>query len=186
MGDLIKLVRTYRLTAGLNERNRLTESIFRIIEPDLNRFVRHHVKNEAVWDDVLQEVLKSINNSLKNFKNDTVEEFRSWFYTIARRRMKDQYRKEYSDRLLPMPQDEIRELIEASEQVQPISAGDRHDLDYAMKLLMTAKPECYDYLWQRFVFQSKVTEIAEERDLTPAAAGMKISRCLETAKALVA
>jgi RNA polymerase sigma factor (sigma-70 family) len=186
MDDLIKLVRTYRLTEGLNERNRLAESIFRIIEPDLSRFVRHHVKNEAAQPDVLQEVLKSVNNSLKNFKNDTVEEFRSWFYTIARRRMKDQFRKEYSDRLVPMEEDEIRELIEASAQAEPISAGDRHDLDYAMKLLINAKPECYDYLMQRFIFQSKVTEIAEERELTPAAAGMKISRCLETVKALVA
>jgi hypothetical protein len=39
MDDLIKLVKTYRLTAGLAERIRLAEDIFRLIEPDLRVFV---------------------------------------------------------------------------------------------------------------------------------------------------
>ena len=39
MDDLIKLVRTYRLAAGLAERIRLAEEIFRLIEPDLRFFV---------------------------------------------------------------------------------------------------------------------------------------------------
>jgi hypothetical protein len=39
MEQVIKLVRTYRLTAGLAERLRLAEEIFRLIEPDLRFFV---------------------------------------------------------------------------------------------------------------------------------------------------
>jgi hypothetical protein len=39
MEQVIKLVRTYRLTAGLAERLRLAEKIFRLIEPDLRFFV---------------------------------------------------------------------------------------------------------------------------------------------------
>jgi hypothetical protein len=39
MDDLIKLIRTYRLTPGLAERLRLVEEIFRQIEPDLRVFV---------------------------------------------------------------------------------------------------------------------------------------------------
>ena len=55
MDDLIKLVRTYRLTAGLAERLRLADSIFRIIEPDLRLFVFSSVTHDAAQD-ALQEI----------------------------------------------------------------------------------------------------------------------------------
>ena len=172
MDDLIKLVKTYRLTAGLAERQRLAESIFRQIEPDLHAFVFHHVSNDTA--------------SLQNFRGDTVQAFRSWFYTIARRRMSDQFRKEYNDRLQPMPQDELRELVEASEQTAPLTAADRHDLEYAMKLLDSSKPECRDYLWNHYVIGLAYAEIAEEQNLNYDNVRMKIGRCLDEAKSLVA
>jgi len=50
MDDLIKLVRTYRLTAGLVERIRLAEEIFRRIEPDLRVFVFSSISNDAAKD----------------------------------------------------------------------------------------------------------------------------------------
>jgi hypothetical protein len=59
MSDLIKLVRTYRLTAGLTDRLRLAEDIFRRIEPDLRLFVFHSVSQDAAQD-ALQEILKAI------------------------------------------------------------------------------------------------------------------------------
>ena len=74
MDDLIKLVRTYRLTAGLAERIRLAEEIFRCIEPDLRVFVFSSVSHDAAKD-ALQEVLKAVAVSLKQFKGDTVKEF---------------------------------------------------------------------------------------------------------------
>jgi RNA polymerase sigma factor (sigma-70 family) len=186
MDDLIKLVKTYRLTAGLAERLRLAEAIFRQIGPDLRAFVFNHVSNEAAKDDALQEVLKAVAASLQNFRGDTVQAFRSWFYTIARRRMSDQFRKEYADRLQPMPQDELRELVEASEQTAPMTAADRHDLEYAMKLLDSSKPECRDYLWNHYVIGLAYPEIAEEQNLNYDNARMKIGRCLDEAKSLVA
>src|SRR6202050_3878941 len=66
MSDLIKLVRTYRLTAGLAERLRLAEEIFRVIEPDLRVFVFSSVSPDAAKD-ALQEVLKAVATSLKQF-----------------------------------------------------------------------------------------------------------------------
>jgi len=75
MDDLIKLVRTYRLTAGLAERLRLAEAIFRLIEPDLRFFVFNAIQPPAA-EDVLQEILKSTAASLKNFRGDTVPAFR--------------------------------------------------------------------------------------------------------------
>jgi hypothetical protein len=64
MDEPINLVHTYRLTAGLVERIRLAEEIFRLIEPDLRVFVFSSVSNDAVKD-ALQEVLKAVATSLK-------------------------------------------------------------------------------------------------------------------------
>jgi RNA polymerase sigma factor (sigma-70 family) len=185
MDDLIKLVRTYRLTAGLAERLRLAEAIFRLIEPDLRLFVFNAIQPPAA-EDVLQEILKSVAASLKDFRGDTVPAFRSWFYTIARNRLNDHFRKKASDRLQPMPQDELLDLLDASEQAEPLTAADRHDLEYALKLLDGSKPECRGYLWNHYVIGFDYGEIAEEQNLNYDNVRMKIGRCLETAKSLVA
>ena len=71
MDDLIKLVKTYRVTAGLAERIRLAEEIFRLIGPDLHLFVFSTVPHHTAQD-VFQEVLKAVAVSLKNFQGDTV------------------------------------------------------------------------------------------------------------------
>jgi RNA polymerase sigma factor (sigma-70 family) len=115
MEQVIKLVKTYRVSAGLAERLRLAEEIFRLIEPDLRFFVFSAIQPPAAQD-VLQEVLKSITTSLKKFEGDTDKEFWAWCYRIARNRLNDHFRKKASDRLQPMPQDELWQLVEASAQ----------------------------------------------------------------------
>ena len=50
MGDLIKLVKTYRVSAGLAERLRLAEEIFRLIEPDLRFFIFSAIQPPAAQD----------------------------------------------------------------------------------------------------------------------------------------
>jgi len=183
--DLIKLVRTYRVTAGLAERLRLAEEIFRLIEPDLRLFVLSSIRLPAA-EDVFQEVLKAVATSLPKFIGDTPAQFWAWCYRIARHKSGDHYRKQETDRMQPMPPGEIQELVDASAQVAPLSAADKHDLEYALNLLASSKPECRDYLWNHFVLGLDYAEIAEEQNLTYDAARMKIGRCLDEAKSLVA
>ena len=185
MDQVIKLVKTYRLTAGLAERLRLAEEIFRLIEPDLRFFVFSAISAPAAQD-VLQEVLQSITTSMKKFAGGSTEEFWAWCYRIARNRLNDHFRKKASDRLQPMPPEELWELVESSAQASSLSPADKHDLEYAMKLLTSAKPECHDYLWKHFVFGMNYAEIAEERNLKYDNVRMKIGRCLDEAKSLVA
>ena len=185
MNDLIKLVRTYRLTKGLAERLRLAESIFQLIEPDLRFFVSKAVSENAA-DDVLQEVLKAVATSLGKFTGDTLPAFWAWSYRIARNKISDHYRKEASQLVQPMSPDELAELVDASVQDTPLSPQDRLDLEYAMNLLTRSRPECYDYLWKHFVFGLAYTEIAEEQNLSYDNVRMRIGRCLEEAKSLVA
>jgi len=184
MDDLIKLVKTYRLTVGVADRLRLAEEIFRLIEPDLRFFVFRAIQPPAA-EDVLQEVLKAVATGMKKFAGGSKEQFWGWCYRIARNKLNDHFQRQATTREQPMPQDELWQLVESSPQVSPLSPADRHDLEYAMKLLTTSKPECYDYLWKHFVFGLGYGEIAEERNLSYDNVRMKIGRCLDEAKSLV-
>lgn len=184
MENLIKLVRTYRLTTGLAERLRLAEEIFRMIEPDLRFFVFSAIQPPAAQD-VLQELLKAIITGMKKFEGGSNEAFWGWCYRIARNKLNDHFRKKAADRLQPMPPYELWQLVEASAQASPLSPADKHDLEYAMKLLTSSKPECHDYLWKHYVFGLAYAEIAEEQNLSYDNVRMKIGRCLDEAKSLV-
>jgi RNA polymerase sigma factor (sigma-70 family) len=184
MEQVIKLVKTYRLASGLAERLRLAEAIFRLIASDLRAFVFSAIKPHAA-DDVSQEVLISITGSLKKFEGSSNEEFWAWCYKIARRRIYDHIRKKTSDRLQPLPHEELLDLVDASAQAAPLTAGVKDDLEYALKLLDKSKPECRDYLWNHYVTGFDYGEIAEERDMSYANVRMKIVRCLDEAKSLV-
>ena len=59
MADLITLVRTYRLTAGIADRLRLSDEIFLQLEP-LLRFMIYGKVKEQDQDDVLQEIMKAV------------------------------------------------------------------------------------------------------------------------------
>ena len=184
MDDLIKLVKTYRLTTGLAERLRLAEEIFRHIEPDLRLFVFSSVSHDA-GKDALQEVLKAVATSLGKFQGGTAKEFWAWCYRIARNKLNDHYRSKAADRVQLTPPEELRQMMDLSAQDAPMTAQIKHDLDYAMKLLIASKPECYDFLWKHFVFGFDYGDIAEERGTSYDNVRMKIGRCLDEAKSLV-
>lgn len=179
--DLIKLVKTYRVTTGLAESLRLAEEIIGTIYPDLCLFVFKNIEPTAA-DDVLQEILKSITGSLHSFEGSSDTMFWGWCYTVARNRMKDHFRKEANNRLQPMPPEELCQFVDTS---APLSASDKLDLEYALKLLSTSKPECSDYLWQHYVVGLDYTEIAAKEEIDYDAVRMRIRRCLKEAKSLV-
>ncbi len=82
--------------------------------------------------------------------------------------------------------DQSQNVTTFAGQAEPLTAADRHDLDYALKLLDRSKPECRDYLWNHFVIGFDYAEIAEEQNLNYDNVRMKIGRCLDEAKSLVA
>jgi DNA-directed RNA polymerase specialized sigma24 family protein len=184
MDDLIKLVRTYRLTAGLTDRERLADDIFSQIEPAMRLFVNGKIRPQFA-DDVLQEVLKAIVISLPQFTGDDVLK---WCRGIARHKIHDQYQAnaKASERFQALPPEEIWDYMNASAQDMPFATGERLDLDYAMKLLAESKPECVEYLLKHFVSDLDHDEIAAEENIKENAMRMRIERCLETVRELVA
>lgn len=184
MDDLMRLVRTYRLTSSLADCQRLGEQIFRKIGPDLHLFVFSKVAQHSA-EDVFQEVLVAVATSLKKFQGGTEKEFWAWCYAIARRRLADHFRKQAADRLTPVPPSDLWQMMDISAQVMPMTAEIKHDLEYAMKLLINSKPECYEFLWNHFVFDLDYADIAEDKGISYDAARMKVGRCLDEVKALV-
>jgi len=135
---------------------------------------------------VFQEVLKAVATSLNKFAGDTTAKFWAWSYRIARNKLGDHYRSQRIERMQPMPPEEILELVEASQKAAPLSPADKHDLEYALNLLTNSKPECREYLWNHFVLGLDYGEIAEAQNLSYDNARMRITRCLDEAKKLVA
>lgn len=184
MDDVIQLVRAYQKTAELADLERLGDAIFAELEPELRRYVEGKIRPQFA-DDVLQEVLKAVVISLPKFSSD---DFLKWCRGIARHKIHDQYQAnaKASERFQALPPEEIVELVGLSVAATPLATGERLDLDYAMKLLAESKPECVESLLRHYVDGLDYGEIAEEQNVNYDAARMKIGRCLETVRELVA
>jgi DNA-directed RNA polymerase specialized sigma24 family protein len=184
MDELIKLVSAYRQSDVEDDRVRIAEEIFRVIEPKLSLYVFCRVRPSSA-EDVLQEVLIAITRSLKNFAGTTDQAFLKWCFSIAGNKTKDQYDKQTRDRFQALPPDELLELADSTGEAAPMSAGVRPDLEYAMNLLKSSKPECYDYLSKIYILEWDPADIAEQENLKYDTARRRIERCLELAQRLV-
>jgi RNA polymerase sigma factor (sigma-70 family) len=183
--DLVKRVKTYRLTPALDQRLRLAGEIYHEIKSPLHDFIFGRLKHPAAQD-VFQETLKAVTESLAKFRGDSDGEFWKWCFRIARNKVNDHLRKQESDRLQPMEPEELWQLVDTSPQNSPLSAEDRLDLQHALKILAEAKPECSEFLWQHFVLGLDYSELAEERQMSYDNVRMKIGRCLGAAQELMA
>lgn len=184
MDDIMKLIRTYRVTTALDQRLSLADALFRLIVPELHFFVLGLVPHSAA-DDVLQETLKGIATSLKGFEGDNPKAFWAWCYRIARNKASDHFRKEETSRLEIIPPDDLLQMIESAQPSSSIPAQDKLDLRYAVQLLRKAKPGCYEFLWKHYVIGLAYGEIASEHNLEYDNVRMKITRCLSEAQSLV-
>ena len=183
MESLIELVIAYRQAGHLALRMRLAEEIVRRIGPSLYDYVHRRVP-EAVADDIYQEVLLIITVQLDTTRAETEKAFWGWCYTIAFRKCADFHRGRPPEIALEI--DELRRVIEAGTRVEPPSAGEREDLAYALALLGKAKPPCVGLLWDHYVMDVDTADLAEQRGETNDAVRMRIHRCLQLARELVA
>ena len=183
MESLIELVIAYRQAGHLALRMRLAEEIVRRIGPSLYGYVHRRVP-EAVVDDIHQEVLVDIAKHLHTTDAEAEKAFWGWCYRIAFRKCADFHRRRPPEIALDI--EELRRVLEAGTLVEPPSAGECHDLEYALSLLEAAKPPCLDLLWDHFVLDRGYADLAEEPDESNDAVRMRINRCLELARKLVA
>lgn len=65
-----------------------------------------------------------------------------------------------------------------------MSPGDKLDYEFLISLLNKSKPDCYDFLYKRYVLGLGYELIAKSRGLATPTARMRTSRCLEHAQEL--
>lgn len=184
MDNLIRNIRTYRLTGGLGERFRLAEEIFAVVEPNLRRFVFARVNTNNA-EDVLQTSLQAIAASLSKFNGDTESELWGWVYGIAKNKLRDQFRRQASDRHTSIPPEDLWQAVEAAAASRPLSPADTHDLKLAMALLAKSREDCLAVLEQHYLLGLTFVEIAEAAQTTPDAVRMRAARCVELARELL-
>jgi RNA polymerase sigma factor (sigma-70 family) len=178
-----ELARNYRNSNLLPQRMRLAEELIGRVGPTLWVYIRARVPEESVAD-TFQEVLIALARNLHTTRAETDREFVSWCYGIARRKCADFHRQRPRETALDI--DELQRELEARDHIEHSSAGKQPDLQYALALLRSAKPPCVDLLWDHFVLDLDYPELAEEPGETNDAVRMRIRRCLELARELVA
>jgi RNA polymerase sigma factor (sigma-70 family) len=162
----------------------IAEQICGMIEPDLRFFILGSIEPSAARD-VSQNTVRDIFRGIHKFEGDTNKQFWAWCYRIARNKISDYFRSKSSDRTLPMPPEELMQLVDTSAQDAPISPSVRLDLEYVLNMLTRSKPECYELLWQHYVFGVDYAEIASERSMSYDGVRMKIGRCLDEARKFI-
>lgn len=182
MDELIKLVRTYRMTAALTEQLRLGEAIYHQVSGELKFGVFSAIGQPAA-EDVLQDIMQAIITSLPKFAGNSHGELWAWCHRIARNKINDHLRKKMRERAEPTPPEELVRL--ADTQDSALSAADRLDLEAALRMLIEAKPECHALLWNYFVLGLGYDDIATENEASYDSVRMKVGRCLELAQTLV-
>lgn len=155
------------------------------MEPQLRLFLHNRVQPDAAAD-VLQETLVGIVRGLDGFDGAFDRALWGWCYGIAQRKIADHFRNPNLTRIAFLSPEEIAETLDASAHASPLAEGERDDLEYALGLLDTAKPECRELLWNHYVLDMDYADIAEANALKYDAVRMRIGRCLEEARSLMA
>jgi RNA polymerase sigma factor (sigma-70 family) len=184
MAHLIELVREFQHATSLARKLEIAEHIICAVRPALWTFALRQGGKE--WaDDVCQEALVAITHGLPQFHGESDGQFWKWCYRVVRNKLIDRGRREKSRPVAPVDAETLWQIVEATIPDEPLSPGDRMDLEYALQLLKSVKPPCYDYLWLHYILDMDIAEIAEVFHQTYNAARMQITRCRELAQSLV-
>jgi RNA polymerase sigma factor (sigma-70 family) len=183
MAHVIELVRGFRNARTKPERIQFAERIIWEIQPELRRFLCYQGDQEMV-EDVSQEALVAIAKDLPRFQGTTDGQFWKWCYHVARNKLIDRIRREKARPVTSLETESTWRVVEATSPEDPLSPGDRLDLEDVMQLLKSVKPPCYHYLWTHYILERDIAEVARLFQLSYDAARMQIKRCLTLARSL--
>jgi RNA polymerase sigma factor (sigma-70 family) len=183
--ELVLLTRLCRETTTLDVRVRFAEEFVIRVSGALRDFVFRRAPQQFA-EEVHQEALMAIALHLHEFQGDSEAQVWRWCYRVARNKVANCLRKHGGGATALVEVEEARRALEAEAQHERILPGARQDLEYALSLLVVAKPPCVDLLWEFYILDLDYDELATLTSLTVDAVRMQIRRCLELAQALVA
>ena len=182
MGKLTELIDKYRKAKTLAERLTFSGELVCEIGPELEAFALRSCKRE-IAEDIYQETLVVIGKNLGKYRGNSDNEFRSWCYTILRRKLINYLRKDKSKQLDSLDEGPMWEVVAAGDPA--VSPGVKLDLEYAIELIISVKPRCALLLWAHHLLGWSYELIAEAIGSTYNAVRVDLKRCLALAQSLM-
>lgn len=178
----MELVREYQRAASLEEADRLGGELIGRVMPVMRGIIAHKCPSRVV-DDVSQTVCVTIINGLHKCRRQTEAGFWAWCVSITRHKCADSYRKE--QRTIPMDPEDVTRLLDEALQVLPVTESEKARMRNLITALTGGGP-CDQLLFWQFVQDWSPEEIGRELDISPAAARMRVRRCVDAVRARAA
>jgi RNA polymerase sigma-70 factor (ECF subfamily) len=136
--------------------------LYRILNPSLLRYLRHHV--HGVAEDLASECWVAAVQGLSTFQGDA-NDFRAWLFTVARRRVADHYRQ----------QGRRPKVVSLETATEPVAADDPADAaiaglsaQQAIELLTRElSPDQAEVILLRVVSELSVEQVARIMERSP-------------------
>lgn len=187
MEQMVDLIRQYRESTDPVAREAFGCQFFDLVRPRLYAYICCRCPKQHA-EDVCQQTLLGIFTNLHQFHGMADAQLCSWCYRVARNKIADHYRKANTKRggLVLVAPEELWKAIENSAIQDPPTKEQWADLEDTLALLKGAKPECYEYLVEVFVFNESRATLAQKLGLTYDQMRMRVQRCVESARELMA
>lgn len=154
-----------------------------VYTPLLKFWIRKKNVPQSAEDDVLQDALQKIYNSIGNFERDSAKgKFRGWLRTIVERRAADYFRSLPQDQ--GAPQELLDGIVNRDQKDAEEIDGEQQALEEvkarALELVRESTAEkTWQMFWKSTVEEIPPSEIAKQFDVTTAAVRVAKQRVLK-------
>lgn len=137
--------------------------LYRAVQPRLLRYLRSRLGD--IGDDIASEVWLSAGRSIASFTG-SIDEFRAWVFTIARRRMVDQWRRDVR-RPGKMSQVNLDEVDDVGAAADVVALDHMGGMQAARLVVSVLPPDQAEVVLLRVLGDLDVDAVARIMDHTP-------------------
>ena len=181
---LIQLLRELQQARGVDEQCERADDLVVRVRPALYAYLVVRCDPGDV-EDLLQEILIASARGFSTMTASDDKQIWGFCYKIARRKLVDHWRARERERAISTAPEELWHLIENTSVEDPITPDERLKLQDALELLRKSEELCYSYLWCYYILDWDIQDVARFHGVSPGAARMRITRCLEKARGVV-
>ena len=162
--DLVVLAKTQAAALG---------RLYELYYDRIFRFCVHRLFNKATAEDVTSSVFLTVARTIRDFKGQTEQDFRSWIYTIAANQANAHIRK-------TMRRKRLMNNVAVQEELDDENSAGWSRLDWPTlhAAIQTLKPEHQTILTLRFFENLDFDEIGRVVDARPATIRVTLHRML--------
>ena len=117
----------------------------------LGGYIAYRARNQSDANDILQETMFSVWRSIGSYKSEST--FKTWTFTIARRRLADFYRKDENN----LPLSELQDVLPAEDELNKTIT--RMDVKSALAKLNDKENELVHLVFHAGLSYAEVSEV---------------------------